>query len=104
MGDASNGEKIFKTKCAQCHTVDKGGQHKQGPNLNGIFRKIAGTNAGFAYSGAMKSSGITWSDQTLYEYLIDPKKYISGTKMVFAGIKKDYDRTDLIAYLKSVTA
>jgi len=52
----------------------------------------------------MKSSGITWSDQTLYEYLIDPKKYISGTKMVFAGIKKDYDRTDLIAYLKSVTA
>mmetsp|Transcript_11161 Transcript_11161/g.28173 ORF Transcript_11161/g.28173 Transcript_11161/m.28173 type:complete len:113 (-) Transcript_11161:143-481(-) len=103
-GDAAKGEKIFKTKCAQCHVAEKGGGHKQGPNLGGLFGRTSGTTEGFAYSKANKEKGVVWSDETLYDYLLNPKKYIPGTKMVFAGLKKPQERADLIAYLKSSTA
>lgn len=63
----------------------------------------SGQAAGFEYTDANKNSGVTWNDETLLEYLKDPKKYIPGTKMVFAGIKKEEERKDLIAYLKAET-
>lgn len=103
-GDKKKGAKVFKSKCAQCHTCEKGGATKQGPNLFGMFGRQSGLADGFAYSEANKNSGIIWSDKHLFEYLVNPKKYIVGTKMVFAGIKKEKERADLIAYMQDACA
>merc|ERR1712190_235628 len=102
-GDTKKGAKLFKAKCAQCHTIEKGGNVKQGPPLFGLIGRQSGTCDGFAYSEANKNSGIIWSDKHLYEYLLNPKKYIPGTKMVFAGIKKEKERADLIAYMAGMS-
>jgi len=98
-GNAKKGAKLFKAKCAQCHTAEKGGAAKQGPPLWGVYGREAGTGEFGAYSDANKTSGIVWSDKHMFEYLVNPKKYIVGTKMVFAGMKKDSERADLCAFL-----
>eukprot|EP00483_Globobulimina_turgida_P001012 UN01014 len=95
------GLKIFQTKCAQCHNTVKDGSNGQGPNLYGIVNRVAGTISSFSYSSANLNSGLTWDKKTLNKYLVNPKKMMPGTKMVFAGLKKKQDRKNLITYLAS---
>ena len=99
-GDAAAGKTVFNV-CKACHTIEAGGPNRVGPNLHGIVGRKAGTHDGFAYSDAMKNSGITWDEAKLNEYVKDPKATVPGNKMAFAGIKDDAKRADLIAYLKS---
>ncbi len=94
-GKAESGAKLFKAKCATCHTCNEGGPNKQGPNLFGVIGRASGQVAGFKYTEANKGSGITWSNQTMFDYLANPKKYIQGTNMAFPGFKKEQDRADV---------
>lgn len=101
--DAAAGETVFK-KCIACHAVGEGAKTKVGPVLNGIVGRPAASIEGFAYSAAMKESGLTWDEATLATYLQAPKALVKGTKMAFVGLKADADIANVIAYLKQFDA
>ncbi len=101
--DLAAGEKVFK-KCKACHAVGEGAKNKVGPQLNGIIGAEAAKVEGFKYSKAMMESGLVWDEATLTEYLVKPRDLVKGTKMAFAGLKKEEDITNIIAYLGSFAA
>ena len=102
QGDAEAGEKVFN-KCKACHVADEP-QNRVGPHLVGLFGRQAGSVEGFKYSDAMKESGVTWDEETIAEYIADPRGYIKGNRMAFVGLKDEEEIADLIAYLKEATA
>ena len=97
--DAAAGEKVF-AKCKICHQVGEGAKNGVGPVLNGVVGRKAGSEEGYNYSTANKSSGLTWDDATLKQYLKNPRAMVPGTKMIFPGISNEKDIDDVIAYLK----
>lgn len=102
-GSAKKGATLFKTRCLQCHTLEKGGPNKVGPNLHGVFGRFSGKAEGYSYTDANIKKNIKWDEQSMADYLENPKKYIPGTKMAFGGLKKEKDRNDLVTYLAKAT-
>jgi cytochrome c len=98
--DATNGQRVFR-QCQACHVADQE-QNRVGPHLVGIIGRPAGSVEGFKYSPAMVESGIVWDQTTIADYLADPKQYINGNRMAFAGLRKPEDIADVIAYLESL--
>ncbi len=98
MGDLKSGEKIFK-KCAACHSIVKGGKNNIGPALYNVVGRKVGAVSDYKYSKAMASYKRSWTFEELNGYLIKPTKWIKGTKMAFAGLRKEKDRASVIKYL-----
>ncbi|MEE4154224.1 MAG: c-type cytochrome [Erythrobacter sp.] len=96
---ASSGPPASYTRCATCHTVDKGGADKLGPNLYGVYNSAAAQGS-FAYSDALKNAGLTWDEATLHTWLENPRKMLPGNRMSFPGIKDAAKRQEIIDYLK----
>ena len=98
MGDIAHGEKVFK-KCAACHSIVKGGKNNIGPALYNVVGRKVGSVNDYKYSKALSEYGKEWSLEELNGYLIKPAKWIKGTKMAFAGLRKEKDRASVILYL-----
>ncbi|WP_138379196.1 c-type cytochrome [Luteithermobacter gelatinilyticus] len=96
------GQKVFK-KCQACHTVEEGGRNGTGPNLWNVVGRPKGAVAGFGYSDALLATGGNWTYEDLDRFLAKPRDFIPGTKMAFAGLKRDSDRADVILYLRSLS-
>lgn len=90
-------------KCAACHSLEKGGPNRVGPNLWGVVGRDRASHPGFNYSAAMKAKGGQWNDDELNKFIANPKGYVPGTAMGFAGIPKDSERADVIAYLNTLS-
>ena len=98
MGDLAIGEKVFK-KCAACHSIVKGGKNNIGPALYSVVGRQTGVVNDYKYSKALSGYGKQWTFEELNGYLIKPAKWIKGTKMAFAGLRKEKDRASVILYL-----
>ena len=100
MGDLAHGEKVFK-KCSACHMIAAGGKNMIGPNLWSVIGRQAGVVSDYKYSKAMVAYGKEWTFEEMNSYLIKPQAYVKGTKMAFAGLRKEKDRASVILYMNS---
>ena len=98
MGDLGHGEKVFK-KCTACHQIASDGKNMIGPNLWSVIGRTAGSVSDYKYSKAMIAYGKEWTFEEMNSYLIKPQGYVKGTKMAFAGLRKEKDRASVILYL-----
>src|SRR5882762_10742470 len=101
--DAAAGEKVF-VQCKACHQIGETAKNAVGPVLNGVIGRKAGSYPGYSYSDANKNSGLTWDEATFRDYIKDPRAKITGTKMIYPGLKDEQKTTDLLAYLKQFDA
>ena len=101
--DLDNGQAKFAI-CKTCHTVAQGAGAMTGPNLYGLFGRKAGTSPGFAYSDGLKALGVTWDADKISQWIANPRAMVSGTKMTYIGLENAKDRSDVVAYLKTVTS
>jgi len=101
--DAAAGEKVFGV-CKACHQIGENAKSAVGPVLNGVIGRKAGSVAGYSYSDANKNSGITWDEATFREYIEDPKAKVTGTKMIYVGLKDEQKTNDLVAFLEQFDA
>ena len=98
----SRGEKHAQV-CRACHSLDKDGPNMIGPALHGFFGREVGTLSGFEYSAVMRNASFVWTPEALHAWLAQPGRFLPGNRMTFAGVLKQSDRNDLIAYLLNVT-
>ena len=98
MGDLATGEKVFK-KCSACHSIVQGGKNNIGPALYNVVGRQIGSISDYKYSKALAAYGKNWTFEELNGYLIKPAKWINGTKMAFAGLRREADRASVILYL-----
>jgi cytochrome c len=101
QGNADQGKALFTKTCGICHTAEEG-KNKIGPSLFGVVGREAAKVPNYTYSDAMKNSKKTWTPQELDTYIADPRQVVPGTKMIFAGLKKENERDDVIAYLETL--
>ena len=99
--DLENGRRVF-ARCRSCHTITEGGPNMTGPNLHGVFGREAGTADKYNYSTAVRDADFVWDAARLDDWLENPRTFLKGTKMSFAGIPKAQDRADVITYLESL--
>ena len=102
LGDIAHGEKVFK-KCSACHMIASDGKNMIGPNLWEVIGRTAGSVSDYKYSKAMVAYGKAWNFEEMNAYLIKPQAYIKGTKMAFAGLRKDSDISNVIYYIKEMS-
>lgn len=100
-GDAKAGAEVFK-RCAVCHTAQKGGGDGLGPNLSGVLGRKAASRPGFAYSPALKKSGLTWDEANLLKWVAGPQRVVPGNKMMFPGLTSKKQQADVAAYLATL--
>lgn len=101
-GDAVKGKRLFN-RCRACHNLTATARTRIGPNLDSLFGRQAGSAEGFKYSKALADADFIWTEKNLNEWLAQPRTFLPGNKMAFAGLRKEQDRKDLMAYLREAT-
>lgn len=100
--NVEKGKALFAQQCYTCHTIDKGGANKVGPNQWDIVGRKKASHEGFSYSSALQAKGGEWTYEDINHMIFKPQGFVRGTKMAFAGLPKEQDRADLIAYLRTM--
>ena len=100
--NVEKGKALYVQQCLTCHTIDKGGANKVGPNQWAVVGRKKASHEGFSYSSALQAKGGEWTYEDLNHMILKPQAYVRGTKMAYAGMAKEQDRADLIAYLRTM--